>query len=145
LHQVTLTPPPHISNHPRTTLKARPIIIPPILHPRQPPQRILRPHDPPRHSLPNAHKGEKRPFPPERVNRDAEHKPPDQLQVREEIKCRRRRSRFQEACHVDPALHPEGPGAREGVHEEHQEDARVDADVPVTDCADGVDVGAVYG
>lgn len=52
---------------------------------------------------------------------------------------------FEETGHVDPFLHPEGRGAGEGVDEEHEEDSGVDSYVPVSDGADGVDVGAVVG
>ncbi len=54
---------------------------------------------------------------------------------------------FEEGGHVDPFLHPIFAGAREGVDEEHEQEAGVDADVIVSDGADGVDVlkGLVQG
>lgn len=53
------------------------------------------------------------------------------------------RLRLDPPRHVDPALHPRLVRARQRVHQEHQQQARVDADVVVADGADGVDVGAV--
>ena len=53
------------------------------------------------------------------------------------------RFRLQPARHVDPAHHPGLARARQRIHQEHQQQARVDADVVVTDGADGVDVRAV--
>jgi len=47
---------------------------------------------------------------------------------------------FEESGHVNPFLHPEFAGACEGVDEEHEEEAGVDADVVVADSADGIDI-----
>lgn len=47
------------------------------------------------------------------------------------------------ARHVDPTLHSRLLRARERIHQEHEQQARVDADVVVPHRADGVDIGAV--
>lgn len=95
--------------------------------------------------VPEAEEDEEGPLPAEGVDGDAEGEPPEQLEVGEEVEGAGRGRRFQDLGHVDPALHPERGRPRQRVDEEHEEDPRVDADVPVPDGADGGQVRAVDG
>ena len=63
----------------------------------------------------HAGKHKQRPFPPERIESNAEGEPPEQLEVGEEIKGLGGRVALYEARHVDPPLHPEGAWACEWV------------------------------
>lgn len=86
-----------------------------------------------------------RPLPAERVDGHAEHEPPDELQIGEEVKGGRGREGLEDLGEADPAAHPKGRRPGERVRDEHEHDARVDANVPVADGADGGNVGAVDG
>ncbi|TKW51861.1 hypothetical protein CTA1_1114 [Colletotrichum tanaceti] len=88
-------------------------------------------------------KDEKRPLPPERVEGDAEGEPPEKLEVGEEVKGAHGRRRLEQLGHLDPRLHPERMGPRHRVDEEHEENPRVDANVPVAHGADGGNIRAV--
>lgn len=88
-------------------------------------------------------KNKESPLPPERTNEDQKHKPEDQLRVGEEVKGARRRELFQEAGEVDPGLHPSLARPRQGIGQEHEQKARVDANVHVTDCPNSVHVRAI--
>lgn len=93
----------------------------------------------------DAEKHKDGPLPAEGVDGDAKDEPPHQLEVGEEVKGASRAGALEQARHVDPAAHPKGAGPGERVDEEHEQDARVDANVPVADGANGRDVGAVDG
>lgn len=93
------------------------------------------------HSQPNAKEYKQGPLPAERVERDTKDEPPEQLEVREEIKGSRRGELLEDLCHTNPLLHPEWARARQRIDEEDKQQAGVDANVPVADGADGVDVG----
>lgn len=67
-------------------------------------------------------------------------KPENQLAVGEKVKCASRTSGFDKRGHVDPALHPVFAWACQGVEEEHEEDAGIDAYVEVSDCTNGIDL-----
>lgn len=88
-------------------------------------------------------KDEECPLPAEWVEGDTESEPPDELEISEEVESTGRRRRFQKFGHFDPGLHPEGMGSCQWVNEEHQKDSGIDADVPVSDCADSSNVRAV--
>ena len=45
--------------------------------------------------------------------------------------------------HINPFLYPVFRGSRERIDEEHEEQARVNADMIVADGADSIDIGAV--
>ena len=106
---------------------------------------LLHIHNHLRQVEPDAEEDKDGPLPPEGVEADAEDEPPDQLEVCEEVEGAGGAAHLEEARHVDPAAHPEGRGTGERVAEEHEQNARVDADVPVAHGADGGDVGAVDG
>lgn len=93
----------------------------------------------------DAEKHENRPLPSERVECHAKDEPPDQLEIREEVKSARWAEFLQRACHVDPALHPPSARSCQGVKQEHEEDASVDANVPVTDSTNCLHKGGVDG
>jgi hypothetical protein len=86
----------------------------------------------------NAKEDKESPLPPERIDHNTKCKPPDQFQVREEVEGSGWCKLFNKARHVDPALHPEGSRASERVRKEHEKNAGVDSDVPVSDRADRV-------
>lgn len=99
------------------------------LHPQSVPNRILFPHNPQWQRAPDAEEHKERPLPPKGVDGDAEHEPVSQLRVCEEVEGSGWRAAFDELGHVDPFLHPEflWPGKR--VHEEHEEQARIDSNM----------------
>ena len=114
------------------------------INPQQPtPHPIFPPHNRLRQTHANPTKHKKRPLPPKRINHNHKNKPIQQFRVREELERAPGRSLLDEAREVDPEFHQAFVGLGEGVDEEHEEEAGVDADVVVPDCADGVDVGAV--
>jgi len=100
-------------------LKAVPHIVVPLLLSRPIPNPILSINNPSRKTVSNTEEHKERPLPPERVDYNAEREPPDQFQVREEVKGSGRRELLQRARHIDPALHPEWTRARKRVREEH--------------------------
>ncbi|KAI6772842.1 hypothetical protein HG530_003800 [Fusarium avenaceum] len=81
------------------------------------------------------------PFPSEWIDNDTEEEPPDKLQIRKEVKSASWAGNLEHLGHVNPALHPERTRTRKRVHEKHEEDSRVDTNVPVAHAADGVDFG----
>lgn len=83
------------------------------------------------------------PLPSEGVECDTEGEPPEQLEVSKEVKRTSWAVLLEELCHVNPALHPERARAREGVNQEHEEDASVNSNMPVANGANGGDVSAV--
>lgn len=112
-------------------------------HPQSIPHLILLFHHKRRKLDAHAQENKQRPLPPKRIDSNAKREPPDQFRVREEIKGSRGALGLDKLGHVDPELHPVRRGTGEGVDEEHEEDAGVDANVEVADCADCVYVGAV--
>lgn len=114
-----------------------------VLHPF--PQPVLLFHHPLRQSGTNAHKDERGPLPAERVDDNDENEPVHKFRVREEFERTRRRSLLHESSKINPQLHQTLVGPAQWVHEEHEQEARVDADVVVADGADGVDIRAVVG
>lgn len=112
----------------------------PPLHPQPIPNPILPLHHPQWQRAPHPKKHKRRPLPAKRIDHDTKHKPIDQLRVGEEIKGTGGGVGFQKGGHVNPFLHPKFAGAREGVDEEHEEEAGVDADMVVADGTDGVNV-----
>jgi hypothetical protein len=96
------------------------IIIAPNLHAQSIPNSILRIDHALWQCVTNTKENEERPFPSERINCNAERKPPDQLQVSEEIEGSSGSKSFNEAGHVDPALHPKSLRPSERVRQEHE-------------------------
>ncbi len=72
-----------------------------------------------RQGMTNAKEHKDGPLPSERIDRNAESEPPDQLQISEEIESSGGCELLDKAGHVDPAFHPERPGTSERVGEEH--------------------------
>ena len=112
------------------------IILSPF--PQSIPNPILRLNHPLRQRMANPKEHKESPLPPEWINCNTESEPPYQLQVSEEIEGPGWCKLFNEASHVNPALHPEGSWAGERVRKEHEKDAGVNSDVPVSDRADSV-------
>lgn len=99
------------------------------LQPQPIPNGILSPHDTQRQCAANTREHERCPFPPERVDRNAEHKPVHQLRVSEEVEGAGGRTLLDKRGHVDPFFHPFLLRRSERVDEEHEEQARVDSNV----------------
>ena len=99
------------------------------LQPQSVPDRILPPHNLQRQRAAHAAEDEERPLPPERIDDDAEDEPVDQLGVGEEVEGSGRGTTLEELGHVDPPFHPLWSRPRERIDEEHEKEARVDANV----------------
>jgi hypothetical protein len=88
----------------------------------------------------NSGEYEERPFPSKRINRNAKRKPPDQLEISEEVEGSSRSESFDKASHVNPPLHPESLRPSERIRQEHQEDSSIDSNVPIANGADRIDI-----
>jgi hypothetical protein len=99
------------------------------------------PHDLLRQRRSNTHQDEQRPLPAERIDHNHKHKPIDQLCVSEELKSTRGSPLLDEPRKINPELHRPLIRPRQWIHEKHEQEARVDANMVVADGADGVDVG----
>lgn len=93
------------------------------------PNRVLSPHDSQRQSAADTREHKRCPFPPEGVDRNAEHEPVHQLRVSEEVEGAGGRTLLDERGHVDPFFHPFLLRCGERIDEEHEEQARVDPNV----------------
>ena len=91
--------------------------------------RILSSDNLERQCAPNAEKHKERPLPPKRVNHYAEHEPVYQLGVSEEVESSGWRTTLDKFSQVDPFLHPAFSWPCERVHQEHEEQARIDSNV----------------
>ena len=119
---------PPFSNDPLFLLVTHPIMMIPLQ--TQPiPNRILSPHNAQRQRTADTREHKRCPFPPERVNRNAEHEPVHQLGVSEEVEGAGGRTLLDERGHVDPFFHPFLLRRGERVNEEHKKQARVDSNV----------------
>lgn len=91
----------------------------------------------------NAKEYERSPLPSERVDGYAEDEPVDEFGVCEEVESSSRCFRLEKRCHVDPSFHPILLRPSQRVHEKHQEQSSIYADVIVSNRPDRVDVRAV--
>ena len=127
LYSLTRHRPP-FSNDPLPLLVTHLLMMIPLQ--TQPiPNGILSPHDAQWQRAADTRKHKRCPFPPERVDRNAEHEPVHQLGVSEEVEGAGGRTLLDERGHVDPSLHPFFLRCGERVDEEHEKQARVDSNM----------------
>lgn len=85
------------------------------------------------------------PLPAKRVNNHTKAEPPDEFQIRKEVKGASWTTPFEHLGHLNPRLHPVRPRAGHGIHEEHEQDTSVNANVPIADGTNSRNVSAVDG
>ena len=127
LYGLTRLKPPFSNDRPPLIATHLLMMIP--LQPQPVPNRILSPHDCQRQSAADTREHKRCPFPPERVDRNAEHEPVHQLRVSEEVEGTGGRTLLDERGHVDPSFHPFLLRRGERVDEEHEQQAGVDSNV----------------
>ena len=115
----------------------------PLLNAQPIPHLVLLLYHMERQSTANTKKHKECPLPPKWIDGNAEHEPVDEFRIGEEVESFRRRSPLNGSSHIDPLLHPVLMRPSERIDEEHEEETSVDTNVIVSDCADGVDIGAI--
>ena len=100
-------------------------------------------HDADRQVRADTEKHEKAPLPPEWVDQYDEYKPVEELSIGKEVQSISWRRPLQDSSHINPLLHPVFTRLGQWIGEIHEEKTRVDANVIVPNCPDGVDIRAV--
>lgn len=93
------------------------------------PNRVFSFDDPQWQCTSNAREHERCPLPPEGIDHDAEYEPIHQFRVSKEVEGSGWGTTFDEFGHVDPSFHPLFLWPCERVDEEHEKQARINANV----------------